>query len=89
MIELVRTPIIRNAPVLLTSADPAVVTVATESAGYVYQGVEIEIGLSDRHRYILRAPMTAWDRLCLRVEEVVQRHALLRLQSEQAKAGAK
>ena len=88
MIELVRTPIIRNAPVLLASADPANVTLTTDWDGYVYQGVEIEIGLSDRHRYILRAPMTAWDRLCLRVEEVVQRHALLRLRAEDAKAGA-
>ncbi|EKE78456.1 hypothetical protein [Oceanibaculum indicum] len=88
MIQLVRTPIIRRAPVLLASADPAAATVGFQATGYVYEAVEIEIGLSDRHRYLLRAPMTAWDRLCLRVEEVVQGDALRRLRAEDAKAGA-
>lgn len=83
MIQLVRIPLTRNAPVTLTSFDPALATIGYSFQGYVYSSVEIELGRNDSHRYVLAASSDDFDRLYFRAAEAVLADANRRLQAEE------
>ena len=83
MIQLVRIPLTRNAPVTLTSFNPASATVGYSYQGYVYSSVEIELGRNASHRFILAASSEDFDRLYFRAAEAVLADANRRLQAEE------
>jgi hypothetical protein len=83
MIQLVRIPLTRNAPVTLTSFDPAAAPVQFSYEGYCYHHLTVELGRDSRHRYLLAASSEGFDRLYFRAVQEVVADASRRLQAEE------